>query len=132
MLLSPLPNHLSKKLGLRANDLLIAINQPVNYFELLSDLPESVRIVHLNDNLEVDSIHIFVYNQDELLSLILDIKSVLKKSGKLWIFYPKRSSRIRTDLDMDFFENLAHQTLFVINQITDFDLIWTGIEFRME
>ena len=43
MLLTPVSKNLPEKLGISQHNFVIVINQPDNYFGLLSDLPSAVR-----------------------------------------------------------------------------------------
>jgi hypothetical protein len=132
MLLSPVPNNLPDKLGFRPDNYVIAINQPDNYFGLLSDLPHGVKFFQVEDNMPVDAIHIFVRNQHELIHELFAAKPLLKEDGKLWIFYPKKASRIRTDLDVTFLINFANDIHLINIQLIDFDIVWSGMEFRVK
>lgn len=132
MSLSSLPKSLSEKLGIEPNHFVIAINQPDNYFGLLNDLPHGVKFLQVEDNLMVDSIQIFVTNQYELIHELFASKPLLKENGKLWIFYPKKASRIVTDLDVNFIINFGHDIHLENIQLIDFDVSWTGIEFRVK
>lgn len=132
MLLSTFPGNLSIKLGVKPNNFIIVINQPDNYFGLLNDLPSGVKFFQVEDNLMVDAIHIFVRSQQELIHELFASKPLLKEDGKLWIFYPKKASRVRTDLDNNFLIRFGEDIHLVNIQLTDFDVMWTGMEFRVK
>lgn len=132
MLLTFFPGNFSKKLGVNPNNFIIAINQPDNYFGLLSDLPAGVRFFQVEDNMMVDAIHIFARDQQELIHELFLSKPLLKEDGKLWLFYPKKSSRLRTDLDNNFLIQFANDIHLLNIQLTDFDTTWTGMEFRVK
>lgn len=132
MLLSTFPGNLSVKLGVKPNNFIIVINQPDNYFGLLNDLPSGVKFFQVEDNLMVDAIHIFVRSQQELIHELFASKPLLKEDGKLWIFYPKKASRVRTDLDNNFLIRFGEDIHLVNIQLTDFDVMWTGMEFRVK
>ncbi len=132
MLLSTFPGNLSVKLGVKPNNFIIVINQPDNYFGLLNDLPSGVKFFQVEDNMMVDAIHIFVRSQHELIHELFASKPLLKEDGKLWIFYPKKASRVRTDLDNNFLIRFADDIHLVNIQLTDFDEMWTGMEFKVK
>lgn len=132
MLLTPLPAKVSSKIGIEANTRIIAVNPPENYPALLSGLPEGVRFIGLGDNKAAENIHIFVQNREELFHSISVSKSFLDKEGKLWIFFPKRTSRIRTDIDFDFLLHFAKDSGMTNVQLTDIDIMWSGMEFTRD
>lgn len=132
MLLSSFPGNLSVKLGVKPNNFIIVINQPDNYFGLLKDLPAGVKFFQVEDNMMVDAIHVFARNQQELIHELFASKPLLKEDGKLWIFYPKKASRVRTDLDNTFLIRFADDIHLINIQLTDFDIMWTGMEFRVK
>lgn len=132
MSLTPIPKNLTEKLGIEPNTFIIAVNQPDNYFGLLSDLPNGVRFIQVEDNIPVHSIHIFALTQQELIHELFAAKPLLKENGILWIFYPKKASRIKTDLDVNFIINFGNDIHLINIQLIDFDNVWTGIEFKIK
>lgn len=132
MLLSPFPKKLSEKLGVKANNYIIVINQPDNYFGLLSDMPSGVKFFQVEDNMKVDSIHVFARDRQELIHELFAAKPLLKEDGRIWLFYPKKASRIRTDLDNNFLIDFGNDIHLFNIQLIDFDLFWTGMEFKIK
>ncbi len=132
MLLTPVSKNLPEKLGISQHNFVIVINQPDNYFGLLSDLPSAVRFLNVEDNVQVDAIHIFAINQEHLIHELFVSKPLLKEEGKIWIFYFKKSTRIRTDLDVNFLINFGNDIHLENIQLIDFDTMWTGIQFRVK
>jgi hypothetical protein len=132
MLLSSFPGNLSVKLGVKPNNFIIVINQPDNYFGLLNDLPSGVKFFQVEDNMMVDAIHIFAHNQHELIHELFASKPLLKEDGKIWIFYPKKASRVNTDMDNNFLIRFADDIHLINIQLIDFDMMWTSMEFRMK
>lgn len=124
-------NEITAKLGLNKNDFIILINQPDNYFGTLYDLPEGIRFLQVEDNMKVDAIHIFAKSQYELIHELFLSKPLLKDSGRIWIFYPNKTSRIRTDLDVNTVIRFGTDIYLQNIQVMDFDSYWTGVEFKL-
>jgi len=131
MSLAPAPLNLIEKLGIKEDNYIIVVNQPDNYFGLINDLPDGVKFVQVEDNLRVDFIHVFARNQYELIHELFACKPLLKSDGKIWIFYPKKSSRVKTDLDVNTIINFGNDIHLKNIQLTDFDSVWTGVEFKI-
>jgi hypothetical protein len=132
MTLAPYDKNLSVKLGIDSGFFIISINQPDNYFGTLSDLPHGVRFLSVEDNVPVNALHIFAKSQSELIHELFISKPLLKENGKIWIFYPKKAARIKTDLDMNFIIGFGRDIHLVNVQLIDFDNVWTGIEFLLK
>lgn len=72
---------LVKKLGIKPNFLIMPVNAPSNYWELLGTLPENVQVVDKKRPVEhtVDFIHFFSKSADELQNEIHSLQTSLKK-----------------------------------------------------
>ncbi|MEM6816203.1 MAG: DUF3052 domain-containing protein, partial [Bacteroidota bacterium] len=88
---------LAKKLGLKEGYSTLFINEPDHYLALFTDLPEitEARV----DDREINFIHLFALNFDTLKEHFNACKEKLSKSGTLWVSWPKKASKIPTDLD---------------------------------
>src|SRR5688572_288765 len=89
---------LYKKLGLTEGFVMFALNFPAGYFDWLSPLPKGV-VVKDKLNGEFDFIHLFVLEEKVFRKEFLKSKKHLKKTGMLWVSWPKKSSEVPTDLD---------------------------------
>ena len=85
---------LVKKLGLKEGNSYLIIDEPVNYYDLLGDLPEGVSKVDSS----ADFIHFFTKDKEELIQALPQLKSLLNKNGMLWISWPKKASKVITDV----------------------------------
>ena len=119
---------LAKKLGIKESFKLRFINIPDNYFELLSMGPEDMHIV---DNIQVkkDFIHFFTKKYSELLSVLPDLKKEIKMDGMIWISWPKKSSKISTDLTENAIRDFALEMGLVDIKVCAVDDIWSGLKF---
>ncbi|MEM9936734.1 MAG: DUF3052 domain-containing protein, partial [Bacteroidota bacterium] len=93
---------LTQKLGIKAGYRVWLVNVPDHYFDLLMGLPEDILWVEEPSSEEVDFIHLFILSEEELENQFPACKAALKKTGMLWVSWPKKSSSIRTDLHRDF------------------------------
>lgn len=128
-MLLTLPAKISSKVGIKADTLIMAISPPDNYPALLSDLPDGVRFVGMEEDWMTGDIHIFVHTREDLEHVWAGLPIVAGSKGRLWIFYPKKTSRIRTDLDFDKLLQFAHDSGITNVQLTDIDMTWSGMEF---
>src|SRR5947209_13815991 len=89
---------LTTKLGFKAGFRIRLINQPDYYLSLLPDLPADVRIVKTASG-KKDAIHYFTKSAQELAGVIGKLRDEIEQGGMIWISWPKKSSKVETDLD---------------------------------
>jgi hypothetical protein len=124
-----LTTSLSKKLlfkpGLRA----LILNAPPNYLKLLDDLPED-NVLDTRIDGQYAFVHLFVSSQSELAEFAPLALSALQYDGLFWISYPKRSSKVATDLTRDRgWEPITGRGLQGVTQIA-IDETWSALRFR--
>jgi hypothetical protein len=115
------------KLGLKEGSGFLCINPPSNYFKLLGKFPSKVRILQKLGG-EIDLIHYFTKSSFELRKELPVLKKHLSKSGMLWISWPKKSSRIETDLNEDIIRNFALSGGLVDVKVCAIDEVWSGLK----
>ena len=96
---------LSKKLGLKEGFTISVLNQPDYYFDLFADLPETK--IKKDKKSKKDFIHYFVTKEKILLKDIGDLKEQIVQNGMIWISWPKKSSKVETDITEDVIRNIA-------------------------
>jgi hypothetical protein len=119
---------LIKKLGIKAG-CSIFVSQPSDtYIELLNPLPENVTF---KDKLtgELDFIHLFVKERKVFEKEFTRSKKHLKKDGMLWISWPKKSSKVVTDLDENIIREYGLKEGLVDVKVCAVDDIWSGLKF---
>ncbi|MDP9081497.1 MAG: DUF3052 domain-containing protein [Bacteroidota bacterium] len=118
---------LAKKLGIKQGDSIMLVNAPGYYFNLFTDLPDDLRI---NDNsvLKKDLIHFFTGQKDEYLSKLPDLKGQIKSNGIIWVSWPKKASKVVTDITEDVIRNYALQTGLVDIKVCAVDETWSGLK----
>jgi len=122
---------LVKKLGIRPGQRVLILNAPDGYVESLGELPEGV---HLTDTREgsFGFVHLFVKDSTELDAFRPAAMDAVEYDGLLWISYPKRSSKVKTDLTRDvLWEMMKGTGLRPVAQVS-VDAVWSAIRFRAE
>lgn len=120
---------LSKKLGIKDDNILMLYKQPNYYYSLFSDLPKGIKEVKQPKNESVDFIHIFCTTFKELQEVAVIYKTALKKNGMLWVSWPKGSSTIPTDLKRDPIRNYLISIGLVDVKVAAIDEDWSGLKF---
>ncbi|HEX2912726.1 MAG TPA: DUF3052 domain-containing protein [Chloroflexia bacterium] len=119
---------LVKKLGLKADSKACFLNPPANYLELLGPIPPGVAIFHSLEG-SFDFIHFFTTGKDEVFELVPALKESLDYKGMLWISWPKRASKVITDLDENIIRDCGLHFGLVDVKVCAIDQIWSGLKF---
>ena len=118
---------LVKKLGLKENFRIRIIHPPPNYFDLLPDLPEGIKIIKTKSR-GIDFIHLFSKEAKELNQLIPELKKELVSNGMIWVSWPKKSSKIPADITEDVIRSVAFQNGLVDIKVCAVDETWSGLK----
>ncbi|MEM8960346.1 MAG: DUF3052 domain-containing protein [Acidobacteriota bacterium] len=120
---------LAKKLGIKAGTVVVTIDAPESYRDLLGPLPEDVSFApELGD--ENGFIHVFVTSRSHLEERFSDYATRLRKDGILWISWPKKSAKIETDLSRDVIREIGLEGGLVDTKVCAVDETWSGLKFQ--
>lgn len=123
------PSPLVKKLRIQTGQRILILNAPSGYTESLGELPEGVEMSEVPEG-EFDFVHLFVKDSNEFASLGPAAIEAIKYDGLLWLSYPKRSSKVESDLTRDvMWELMADTGLRPVTQVS-IDPVWSALRFR--
>ncbi|PSL33291.1 DUF3052 family protein [Chitinophaga ginsengisoli] len=118
---------LAKKLGIKDGFVIRLVGQPAYYFDLFEDMPTNIQI--LDDTTTAKNlIHYFTRQADDLLRDIPLLKREIQTNGMIWISWPKKASKITTDITEDVVRNLALSNGLVDIKVCAIDEIWSGLK----
>jgi len=90
---------LARKLGIRPAHRVALVNAPAGFEETLEGLPDDVAIVRSTRSAKpCDVIVFFPRNAADLEKRFAPLAARLETAGGLWIAWPKKASRMPTDL----------------------------------
>lgn len=118
---------LAKKLGIKENFHVDIINAPEYYLSLFTDLPANLYFED-NKDTKLDLIHFFTKSQGEYKSKLLQLKNRIEPNGSIWISWPKKSSKVATDITEDIIRHFALQTGLVDIKVCAVDETWSGLK----
>ena len=78
---------------------------------------------------KIDFALVFALNYNQLSLILKDVIPALRSKGKLWIAYPKPTSKIVSDLNRDCNWECLHATGFSKIDEVVIDHVWTAIRF---
>ena len=125
-----MPTSIADKLKIKAGDTLLVLHAPENFSSQLKGLPKGVTIAEKSGN--YNQVHWFVMNRAQLEKEMSKVMKLVKENVTVWVYYPKGSSKIQTDLTRDKgWDCLLAETdkLTWINLIS-FDDTWSVFGFR--
>lgn len=122
-------NPIAKKLLIKPGTNWLFINAPEDYLAYIDPLPENVHVSFESSD-KVDGLQLFVKNKAELAAELKSIQSALKPDTILWITYPKKNTKIPTDLAMmDSWDEVKQYGLDTVASAAINDT-WTALRFR--
>jgi hypothetical protein len=121
---------LIKKLGIKPGQRVCILNSPNNYPKTLGPLPVDVQLVsRLNKNHSLDLIHYFTLQSRQLQVKFPELKAALAFDGILWISWPKKSAKVKSDLDENIIRDYGLALGLVDVKVAAVDEIWSGLKF---
>jgi hypothetical protein len=119
---------LSKKLGIKPGAALHLVNAPADAEAWIAPLPEGVtRPKPGTQNLDVAVL--FTTQAADLTRRFERLKAALKPAGGLWVSWPKKSSKVPTDLDENLIRAIGLKLGLVDNKICAVSEVWSGLRF---
>ena len=116
---TPLPQKLGIKPGHR-----VALLGAPDDFEL--ELPEDVRVKRRAAG-KADVILSFHTSRAELERRLPALRAMMEPAAGLWIAWPKRASKVATDITEDVLREIALPTGLVDNKVCAVDEKWSGL-----
>ena len=90
---------IADKLKIKSQFSLLTINAPSNFKKGLEGLPAGVKIC--DSGKDYNQVHWFVLNKAQMEKEMSKVMKLLKPEVTVWVYYPKGSSKIQTDLTRD-------------------------------
>ncbi len=119
---------LEKKLGLKDGQRACWLNRPA----ALDALTSSRAFLRVEDRLDTgpfDVIHLFTDSCTRLeATLPPRALAALDRDGMIWVSWPKKASKVPTDLTEDVIRALALSTTLVDVKVCAVDNIWSGLK----
>jgi hypothetical protein len=118
---------LAKKLGLRAGSRLFARAAPAHYAALLAPLPAGARLVARLDE-STDVIHVFAVRRAALAAALRRTLQAMRPDAAIWVSWPKRSSKVATDITEDVVREVALPMRLVDIKVCAVDEVWSALK----
>ena len=76
----------------------------------------------------IDEAHVFVTSRSELETKLRALMPLLDRAGMIWVSWPKRSSKVSTDISEHIVRDIALPMHLVDVKVCSVDDIWSGLK----
>lgn len=118
---------LAKKLGIKEGFKIRLVDQPDYYFDLFTDLPQPLSLMK-DKKTKKNLIHYFTKSAVALSNDIVALRNEIEPNGMIWISWPKKASKITTDITEDTIRELALSNGLVDIKVCAVDETWSGLK----
>lgn len=123
---TPLP----KKLGIKDGSRVALIGAPSGFDRTLGALPSRVAVTSRFGG-EADVIVLFATEFGKLQKDFVKVMAMMPSSGgMLWVAWPKKASKVPTDLDENLIRDFGLAQGVVDTKVCAIDLVWSGLRFN--
>ena len=118
---------LEKKLGIKENFRIRLIHAPENYFDFFLEWPQHVQISD-DPLLKKNLIHFFTQEFSAYHALLPLLKEEIEQNGMIWVSWPKKTSKISSDMTEDLIRNYALETGLVDIKVCSVNEDWSALK----
>jgi hypothetical protein len=118
---------LAKKLGIKPGSAVFVDGAPMAYEQLLAPIPEGVCVQSAADS-STDVMHLFSTSKADLAAALGRAMRQLRPDAALWVSWPKKASRVPTDITEDVIRELALPLGLVDIKVCAVDDVWSGLK----
>lgn len=118
-----------QKLEIKQGDRVLLINEPRGYTTFLGDdCPEYIKVAP-KDDAEIDMLHLFVTTRGELAKSIPSLLWRIKGGGRIWISWPKSTSKLLSSIKEQDIRDVVLPTGWVDTKVCAVSDDWSGLKF---
>jgi hypothetical protein len=118
---------LAKKLGFKEGASAWTLGAPDDYMKLLAPIPSGVEFAR-SPSVRTDLVHVFVSQTSVLKKELARLRKLLRPDATLWVSWPKKASKVPTDITEDTIRSLALPMGFVDVKVCAVNEVWSGLK----
>lgn len=118
---------LARKLGIKAGQRVCLSGEPKSFRKLLAPLPDGVEFVAKISS-SIDILHVFTASKAELAKTLATCRKQLKPDAAIWVSWPKKASKMPTDITEDIIRAVALPMGLVDIKVCAVDETWSGLK----
>jgi hypothetical protein len=120
-----------KKLGYRPGSRAFVVGAPPGYRKLLG-LPAPVKVAWLARRRQgMGLVHVFSASEQALQGELARLRREIAPDGAVWVSWPKKASRVPTDVTEDRIRDIALPMGFVDVKVCAVDDTWSGLKLMI-
>lgn len=118
---------LAKKLGFKSGMAVTVLDEPEDYRDWLVDLPDGVT---LSSGVQAPLVaaHVFLKERAKLEAVLTQLRGMLAPTGFVWVSWPKKASRVPTDVTEDVIREVALPMGWVDVKVCAVSEVWSGLK----
>jgi len=125
-----LPEKLGFKAGMEVA--FVALPEPLESLAASADFGRVVRAGNWAEPLgaarSFDAVHAFTREADEIRSGLPALQDAIRRDGMIWVSWPKRASKVPTDVSEDVVRDAALKLDLVDVKVAAIDPVWSGLK----
>ncbi len=118
---------LAKKLGIAAGSKVYVWQAPEQYRAWLAPLPDGVQF-QPRLSADTDLIHLFCDRREPLAGKLTTMRDAMRADAALWVSWPKKASRVPTDITEDTIRELCLPIGLVDVKVCAVSEVWSGLK----
>jgi hypothetical protein len=118
---------LARKLGLKDGMRLWFEGMPGSVGEAITAEGLQLQLLY-EPEAPIDGAHIFVTSRGALEAKLLRLLPLLDRAGFIWVSWPKKASRVPTDITEDVIRDVALPMHLVDVKVCSVDETWSGLK----
>lgn len=119
---------LAKKLGIKEGAKIALLNAPEKFIEELGPLPSSVEVYEALCG-DLSLVLLFETRASVMRDTFSDCANRILQDGMIWVAWPKKASKVPTDLSFDVTQKIGLDAGLVDTKICAINDVWSGLKF---
>ncbi len=121
---------LFEKLELKDEKTLLIQGIPSSIEKQFAKLTYAKNVTPLLKSKKVEFALVFAINQNQLNNVLKEVFPALNAASKLWVAYPKQTSKIVSDLNRDCSWAYLTQSAYEGSDVIEIDNVWVAMRFK--
>lgn len=118
---------LVRKLGFKPGQEVLLVGAPEDYPEWVQPLPQGTRFAAAAGP-DTSAVHVFATSAEILAGELRQLRQTLDPAAFVWVSWPKKASRVPTDITEDTIRAIALPLGFVDIKVCAVTEVWSGLK----
>lgn len=118
---------LAKKLGYKASTRVVLVGAPNDYLAMIEPVAAEV-VFERSATYGTDLAHVFVTERAALAKELSGLRKKLKPEAAVWVSWPKKSAKVRTNVTEEVIRQVALPLGFVDIKVCAVSQVWSGLK----